>query len=101
MEGSVDAALVGTLGGGVGRVLGGGGRPGDVMDEAAGGGVLVAKGGAGEFVRDMLVVDIGGGGIPPAKDGEAVCDLGGGGIAAGGGVSAPDFLLTHRFSTGS
>jgi hypothetical protein len=60
----------------------------------------------GEAVADRAV---GGGGVAlfagalacekPA--GEAVCARGGGGVPAGGGVSDPFFLFTHRFSTGS
>lgn len=54
----------------------------------------LAKGGGGVPLLAVLAA-----GENPA--GEAVCARGGGGVAAGGGVSEPDFLLTHRFSTGS
>ena len=56
------------------------------------GGALVRPPGGGG-------VDADGGGVPFVERGKA---LGGGGVAIfGSGVSAPGFLLTHRFRSGS
>lgn len=69
------------------------GVPARTLGGMRGGGalLLVTKGGGG--------VPVGGGGVPETERGPA---LGGGGVAVLAGVfSAPGFLLTHRFSSGS
>jgi len=69
------------------------GVPARTFGGMSGGGalLLVIKGGGG--------VPVGGGGVPDTDRGPA---LGGGGVAVLAGVfSAPGFLLTHRFRSGS
>lgn len=81
----------------------GGGGVAAAAADAAGGGCVRTGG----LAVDARMTVAGGVDNCEAKEplaavlGEAVWALGGGTTAAGGGVSAPTFLLTHRFSTGS